>query len=62
MSVATTEGEAVQFICSTPDKCNCTGNNACDCTKPNIAGNCDSCGSPMLLINVDTGEPVGAAT
>jgi len=55
-----------QFICDPQrvPKCRCAGYDGqftCDCTQPNIAGNCESCGSPMTRINVDTGEPVAEA-
>jgi hypothetical protein len=55
-----------QWICD-PERvpnCRCAGDDgkySCDCTEPNIAGNCDLCGSPMVWINVNTGEPVGEA-
>lgn len=56
--------EATQFICDPQrvPRCRCAGGDGsytCDCgSEPNIAGNCDHCGSPLILINVNTGEPV----
>lgn len=47
-------------------RCKCAGVDGdlgeftCDCGDANIAGNCDQCGSPLILINVNTGEPVEA--
>ncbi len=43
-------------------ECRCDDEGFCDCTEPNIAGNCDCCGAPMVLVRNATGEPVKAAT
>lgn len=64
-----------QWICSTTPECLCVaaedspGNpddgermrNECVCaSEPNIARACGNCNAPMVLINVNTGEPVAA--
>jgi hypothetical protein len=36
------------------------GEFTCACSEPNITGNCETCGSPMVLVRWDTGEPVEA--
>lgn len=58
-----------QYICD-PERvprCKCAdddgdlGEFTCDCdSAPNISGLCGGCLSPMVLINMDTGEPVEA--
>ena len=61
--------DATQYVCD-PTRvavCKCASDDGdlaeftCACeSEPNISGDCPTCLSPMVLINVDTGEPVEA--
>jgi len=55
---------ATEWVCD-PTKvsvCKCADADFCGCTEePNIIGDCDRCGAPMLLVNVATGEPAAEA-
>jgi hypothetical protein len=58
-----------QWICDPTEvqQCPCAaldgdrGEFTCDCaSEPSVGNVCGKCASPMVLINVDTGEPVPA--
>jgi hypothetical protein len=56
-----------QYVCdpTAVTSCPCAardgdlGDTTCACAvDPDISGNCPECGSPMVLVAFDTGEPV----